>query len=98
MSNDIVSQPQEAVGIIKDEQRGEDGAELHYAHLYEHLPVGTELFKAPPNYEALVKENERMRELLDESIKELDKADAKIAVLDADNRRLRAPLAIVIRA
>jgi hypothetical protein len=34
----------EPVGVIKDEMRGEDGAELHYALLFKHLPLDTKLY------------------------------------------------------
>jgi hypothetical protein len=44
----------EAVGIIKAETRFEDSAVVHYAHLYQHLPIGTKLFTTPqqPNIPA----------------------------------------------
>ena len=41
----------EAVGVIKSESRLEDGAELHYAYLFKHLPIGTKLFTSPPKRE-----------------------------------------------
>jgi hypothetical protein len=34
----------EAVGAIVEEMRGEDGALLHFAKLFKHLPISTKLF------------------------------------------------------
>jgi hypothetical protein len=54
----------EPVGVIKEELRREDGAVMHYAHLYSHLPLDSQLFLANPiNQQLLTERNECVEEI-----------------------------------
>ena len=57
-----LTKPQEAAAEIK--KRNEDLNYIHWHTLLQELPDGTELYTAPPNHVALVKENERLREAI----------------------------------
>jgi hypothetical protein len=54
----------EPVGVIKEVLRREDGAVMHYAHLYSHLPLDSQLFLANPlNQQLLTERNECVEEI-----------------------------------
>jgi predicted DNA-binding protein YlxM (UPF0122 family) len=71
----------EPVGVIKEELRREDGAVMHYAHLYSHLPLDSQLFLANPiNQQLLTERNELQTQLQywkDFSVKVQKLADSK---------------------
>jgi hypothetical protein len=66
----------EPVGVIKEELRREDGAVMHYAHLYSHLPLDSQLFLANPlNQQLLTERNECLEEIkrLNECLRKIKK-------------------------